>query len=484
MRSVLAQIRHTVSESAFLRSVLVLAGGAALGRGIVILFAPALTRIYTPDDFGALATFASLISVVMVVLSLRYEQAIVLPERPREAIALLGLSLGLAFTLSLTITTILWIKRDVLFLQGNLDVGFLWLLPFGFMGAGLYQAMSLWALRVQAVERIARTRLVQGFSSVLSQLTLGLAGFGSLGLLVGEVVGRVGGTCSLIRLLRGITLRELFDVQEILYVAKRYIRFPLYNSWAALLNTLSLQLPFLILPSLFNSDVAGFFSLAYSVLGLPSFLIGQAVGQAFFSRAARLTGDPEGLARFTTKTALGLLSLVIAVFPVIAVGGPDFFSLVFGESWRQAGVYAQIMTPWYMLWLVSSPLSGILALREWQGAGLAFTVAELLSRALALWVGGRLGSDVLAVALVSLAGFGISLAALISFLRAGYVNLRYIGLKALLFLAIGCIYASCLWMITAVIGLFGLLIAIPMASMGVYWWIKSENEWTMEGRGL
>lgn len=472
MRSILAQTRHRLSQSVFLRSVLILAGGTALGQGIVVLFAPILTRIYTPADFGALATFASIISVVAVVLSLRYEQAIVLPDQRREAITLLGLSLSLVFALSLAIATVFWIKRDVLLRLGGFHPDFLWLLPLGLIGAGLYQAMSFWALRVQAFERIARTRLIQGLGLILTQLGLGLAGLGSVGLLVGEVVGRVGGSWSLMLLVKGISLRELFDLQQMLYVAKRYLRFPLYNAWAALLNTLSLQLPFLMLPSLFSNDVAGFFSLAYRVLGLPSYLVGQAVGQVFLSRAATLKSVPEELARLTTRTALGLLALGIAMFTIIAIGGAELFALFFGKSWRQAGVYAQIMAPWYMLWLVSSPLSGLLTIREWQGAGLAFTIAELLSRALALWAGAALRSDVLAVTLVSLAGVMISFTALIWFLRAGYVDLGYIGPKALFLLSIGLVYASLLWILANMLGLWGLLGAIPIAGLGFYWWIE------------
>lgn len=484
MRNILTWMRHRLSQSAFLRSVLILVGGTALGQGIVVLLAPVLTRIYTPADFGVLATFASIISVVVVVLSLRYEQAIVLPEQRRVAVALMGLSLSLIFMLSFAIAIVLWIIRDILLRLGGFHADFLWLLPLGLLGAGLYQVMNFWALRVQAFGYIARTRLVQGFGMVLTQLGLGLAGLGSIGLLIGEVVGRVGGSWSLLVLLRGVTLRELFDIQQMLYAAKRYLRFPLYNAWAALLNTLSLQLPFLMLPSLFNNEVAGFFVLAYRVLGLPSFLVGQAVGQAFLSRAAMLKSVPEELAKLTTRTALGLLALGIAVFTIIAIGGAGLFGLFFGESWRQAGVYAQIMAPWYMLWLVSSSLSGLLAIREWQGAGLAFTVVELLTRGLALWVGAGLHSDVFTVALVSLAGVAISLMALIWFLRAGYVDLGYIAPRALSLLGVGLVYASFLWILREMLGLWGLLGAIPIAGLGSYWWVKRGEGWGVKGASL
>lgn len=481
MKGVLTLVKQKFSQSVFLRSALVLAGGTVLGQGVVVLFAPILTRIYSPTDFGTLASFASIVSVVVVVLSLRYEQAILLPEERRTAIALVALSLILVFVLTLGLAIGLWINRDALLRLGGFRADFLWLLPFGFVGAGLYQVMNLWALREAAFNQIARARLAQGIGMVLTQISLGIGGLGSVGLLIGEVVGRTWGTWSLLALLRGVTLHELFDVQQIRYAAKRYVRFPLYNVWAALLNTLSLQLPFLMLPSLFSTEVAGLFALAYRVLGLPSFLIGQAVGQAFLSNAATLQSTPEKLARLTTRTSLGLLAIGLAVFGIVAVGGAELFGIFFGSNWRKAGVYAQIMAPWYMFWLVSSPLSGLLAIREWQGAGLVFTVLELLARGLALWVGAELQLDIVTVALVSLAGAVISLAALIWFLRAGYVDLRSWTPQALCLLVLGLFYVFILWIFTNEVGLWGLLGAFPMLALGSYGWLRWERLGT--GRG-
>lgn len=475
MKGILTWAVRNFPKGAFSRSILLLAGSTALGQGIAVFFAPILTRIYTPADFGILAAFSSIISIVVVVLSLRYEQAIFLPERRQVAIALVSVSLGFVFVFSLAIAIALWLKRDMVLFLAGFHASFLWLLPLGFLGAGLYQVMNVWALRESAFERIARARLAQGLGMVLTQLSMGVLGLGPIGLLVGEVMGRVSGAWNLLALLRGVALRELLDVQSLLYALRRYVRFPLYNAWAALLNALSLQLPFLMLPSLFNNEVAGSFALAYRVLGLPSFLIGQAVGQALLSRAAALRNAPEELGRLTTQTALGLFALGVAVFSIVAIGGAELFGVLFGQSWRQAGVYAQFMAPWYVLWLVSSPLSGLLVIREWQGVGLVFTVMELLTRGLALWVGARLHSDILSVMLLSGAGIVISLTALVWFLRAGYVNVRDIGPSVLGCLGVGLVYNMVLWLCVRTLGLWGLLGAAPMVALVSYLWLRRRG---------
>ena len=64
----------------FARNVAVLAGGTALGQGLAVLASPLLTRLYTPSGFGVLAAYTSIFSILLVVVALRYELAIPLPE--------------------------------------------------------------------------------------------------------------------------------------------------------------------------------------------------------------------------------------------------------------------------------------------------------------------------------------------------------------------------------------------------------------------
>ncbi len=67
-------------RSGFARSVSILAGGAALAQAAAIATSPILTRIYKPADFGALQVFISLMGLVLVAASGRYEVALLLPD--------------------------------------------------------------------------------------------------------------------------------------------------------------------------------------------------------------------------------------------------------------------------------------------------------------------------------------------------------------------------------------------------------------------
>ncbi|MGD8894316.1 MAG: oligosaccharide flippase family protein, partial [Desulfobacterales bacterium] len=88
-------------QSRFLKSVAILASGTALAQAIPILASPVLTRLYTPENFGVLALFMAIVSSISPAVCGKYEVAMVLPRSNRQGMELLGITLWIAFGLSL-----------------------------------------------------------------------------------------------------------------------------------------------------------------------------------------------------------------------------------------------------------------------------------------------------------------------------------------------------------------------------------------------
>ena len=59
--------------------------GTALSNLLIILTTPLLTRLYTPEEFGVYSVFLSLLFIGTILVSLRYETAIPLPEDDDDA---------------------------------------------------------------------------------------------------------------------------------------------------------------------------------------------------------------------------------------------------------------------------------------------------------------------------------------------------------------------------------------------------------------
>ena len=88
-----AQVNRSTSESSFIKDVIKITSGTALGQAVVVLFSPILTRLYSPGDFGVFAVYASLLGVITVIGSMRYELAIPLPSDDQTAANVLVLAL-------------------------------------------------------------------------------------------------------------------------------------------------------------------------------------------------------------------------------------------------------------------------------------------------------------------------------------------------------------------------------------------------------
>jgi lipopolysaccharide exporter len=412
----------------FGRSVITLASGTALAQLLLALAMPVLTRLYTPADYGSLAVYSSTLTVLLVIASLRYELAIPLPDDEPTAASLLVLTIMLLTGMATVLSLLVWIGGDAFVTALKVPAlrPYLWLVPVGFFGAGMYQALSYWAIRRGAFSRIARTKLSQGVGQVVSQVALGLARVGAPGLLIGDVVGRVAGGAGLALLALHDRPSALVTRAGLAAAARRYRRFPLLTTWSGLFNIGSLQLPSIVFAASFGAAAAGLYSLSYKMLVLPTMLVGQAVGQVFLSHAAAAAGEPERLRRLTERTALVLFACGLPVFATVGLSGPRLFAIVMGSQWEQAGRYAQVLAPWFVVWLVSSPLSGLLSVREWQGSALAFSAFEFALRLGSLLAGAHRGSPLLAVALLSASGVIISVASIMRFLRAGHSSIVHL----------------------------------------------------------
>ena len=80
--------------------VSVLMAGTLISQLIPFLISPILTRIFTPQEFGAFGLYFSITMIFSVFITGRYEMAIMLPKDDRDSMSLVGLSLCITFSVS------------------------------------------------------------------------------------------------------------------------------------------------------------------------------------------------------------------------------------------------------------------------------------------------------------------------------------------------------------------------------------------------
>jgi len=380
------------------RSVSILAGGTALGQALAVLVTPLLTRIYRAEDFGYFQMYFAFIGFAALAVTLRYELAILLPEQEEIAANVVAATFCAVLLMSILLGFTAWFVHRNHLLPSNATGlhAYLWIIPLAVCGSGIFQTLNFWALRQKAYKRVAGTRLTQAFSQFGTQATIGMLHSGPLGLLLGDAVGRMSGSLSLARLLwlRSRNVFRSIRWRTIWSAANRYRRFPLVSSWSSLLNIGAYSVPPLLMAGLYGPKMLGWFALGDRVLGAPATLIGQAVSQVYAVEAATLAeSDPRALYALFFRSAKRLALLGAVPFVVFFLFSPSLFALVFGESWREAGVYARVLAAMHYLAFVSWPLTQTLNILEQQYWQLGWDVARLLLTCGSLWIAFRLGSS-------------------------------------------------------------------------------------------
>lgn len=399
----------TKPSNSFAGNVMKLASGTAAAQFIVLLSAPILTRLFAPEAWGVLAIFTAITGILGVIACMRYELSIMLPEKDEEAANLFGVSLFFAIIISLlTVPIIWWGKEPILSLLNAPGLGhYLWLVPIVVLINGIFLALNYWNSRTKHFGRLSIARVISSLASTFGKLGFGAAGYATAGTMIGATAaGQAFATTALggqiwrddrkvfFKSIRWRRMREGLI---------RYKKFPLFDSWAALMNTISTQLPPLLLAFVFSSTIVGFYALGHRLLSMPMGLIGGAVAQVFFQRAsvAKHEGNLAEVVR-TTVTRL----ILFGSFPLLLVMimGSELFSVVFGKQWAEAGIYAQILAPWILFAFFGSPISTLFLVLEKQRSHLVFNALLLGTRFASLLIGGFAGNILLSLVLYAGSG--------------------------------------------------------------------------------
>jgi|26BtaG_2_1085354.scaffolds.fasta_scaffold00671_2 O-antigen/teichoic acid export membrane protein len=371
------------TQGGFLKSVSVLAGGTAFAQIIAVIVLPIITRLYSPEDFALFAVYASILSILAVAICLRFEIAIPLPEKDEDALSLVILALlsNVGLTLLIAVSILLFQDSILDIIKQPQLAPFIWFIPIGVFFAGLYNALQYWTTRKKQFTTIAKTRMTQSIASSSVQIGSGAFSFGAFGLILGHVINSSTGIIRLFISFRKETkeLLNTISIPKLKKNWKRYDKFPKYSTFESLANVGAMQLPVIIIAAVALGPEAGYLMLAMKVMAIPMSLIGGAMAQVYLAHAPEYY-NRGSLREYTVQTIKQIAK--IAVIPIISIGvvAPFIFPVVFGESWVKAGYMVLWMIPWFVMQILSSPVSMSLHITGNQRIALMLQIAGLIIR--------------------------------------------------------------------------------------------------------
>lgn len=360
-------MKHRLIKSEFGRNITTLVSATAIAQVIPVLLQLYLRRVIPEEIYGVFAVYLVLTSILVVISTLRYEMAIVLPLRDKDAVNVAALSLLITILFNVLIFfTIVFFRKGLTALIGwdERYANWLFAVPIGALVYSSYQVINYWLIRKKAFRASASNKISRRVSEGILQGASGLAAWPT-GLLVGELFGRIVMLLSGIRqsVRKGFTLKHV-RTSRIQDVAKRYREFPGYQALPALLNTASLMIPVLIVNSFYGERITAQFDLSRQVLVLPLALISTAMSQVLFQKFSEKKNRKLPVISNLTKTTGFLLLLSLPVMVLLFFFGEPLFGFVFGKTYTTAGLYASTLVFAYMMQFVVSPVSVLMIALE------------------------------------------------------------------------------------------------------------------------
>ena len=376
-------------NSDFIKDAKTVLTGTSLSQIIPLIFYPLLTRIYSPEDFGLMAFFMSVCTVMIVLASGAYEQAILITKNNLELDSLIKLTLIRSLIILVVISLILIISINTVPYLFKYKIYLNWVLVLSLtvLFTIIYNIYNEWCVKKSEFKKLSVNKVYNSLFVSLFKSINKVFSFISNGLIVGEFIGKFAISLISIKsmLSNGTNIFKGYNIEILKKTRQKFKDYPRYMMFDLLINTIGGSVHVYIILAFFNANELGFISLSLSLLTLPVTVISGGIKDVFRQKANELYINEGSCRNFYTRllkpiAIIGFIGFLILYFIV-----PFIFPLVLGNKWLKSGLYAQYLIPLFYFNFVSMSLGGIFVIANkikislyWQIFNTTLTVTALL----------------------------------------------------------------------------------------------------------
>ncbi len=342
-------------KSEFSRNVLTLMTGTTIAQAIPIAISPILTRIYTPEDFGVFALFVSIVGIMAVVSTGKYEMSLILPKKDTFAYQLLILS-GIMVLVSSIIYLFSVVIADTFY---SIDAIY-YLLPLTVLFIGLNNTFDKYNNRIKNYKLMSYPRLIKTTIESIVSIAFMVLLHLKTGLIWGFVLGFFVSNLTMLYINVKSFQQKAFRVSKakMKILAKKYINFPKYNMPHAMLNTVSANAPIFLIPIFYGNATLGLYAFGLKIVMAPLGIFGQAIFNVLGQKMAEEYAKGNNIFSIYRNILKKLLVLALTMIPFF-IFADTIFAFIFGLDWRESGEYIQYMSIWILLSFILTPFATI-----------------------------------------------------------------------------------------------------------------------------
>ena len=366
---------------------------------------PVLSRIYDKEAFGTFGVLNNLILVSTTIIGFKLSEAFILEMKDERFKALARVSIHMVLLGVLVSFIIFAFCGPYLFKLLGVNVSY-WvalMIPL-FSGCfALEQIQVNYIRRLKEFKRSAYISSSMDLGSRIAAIGFGLnilADFS--GLLFKELLRVLGNLFLRGKLiLNGPILPVKIGITkwaEVRSIFKEYGQFPRYLMPSVLTSMLYGSVPFYFIGGSYGVDDLGDFTMAFTLLNFPVFILTNSIVSVFQRSAAEWVKNDTQKLKDASYYVLVLLTFISACgFGLVYWYGETIFEVFLGERWKTAGIMAVTIAPLFFARTVAPLAESLRVIFNTESLNLLFRVFGLIATLACFLLGIHFQLDLLII---------------------------------------------------------------------------------------
>ena len=369
---------NKTNNQSFYDNVITLLKGNSIAQAIPLLISPILARIYSPDNFAVFGLYMSILAILTVFVTGKYELAIMLPKSNRNALNVFALSIIISVINSLII---LLIAANPLFNFSELfsikmERQLILLIPLSVLLIGVFNSLRYLNNRNKQFTELAQTKVYRSLSTAIFNVSFGLLGLTNIGLITSNIIAQLFANVNLLR--HNIFLKNLYGSISLAQMKKmlsKYSKFPIFDLPANLFFNLYSSMLVFYFSVFMTPTVAGMYFFVNRLLKTPASFFVTSFQDVFFQK---ISENSDNIAVEAEKFSKQIFFFLFLPFFLIVYLSYFYSDLLFGNKWTDLYKYFYCISLPIFMSIINSPFAHILKVLNKQEYSLIIHVGRFI----------------------------------------------------------------------------------------------------------
>lgn len=373
-----------LKKTEFNKNVFSLFKGVFIAQIISVIGAVFLAKVYGAASYGFYNVFLSISGILTVLLTLNFEQSIVIDKKDTESNNIIN---SLCYTTIIIALCLLIFASIATHFISFLD-DYYSLLIVGIIGALLIankNILEMFLTRIKSFKIQSKTRILTATFTLTFQ---GILYF---------ILPNDG-------LIYGFILSLLIVLIYLLWQSKSIFKIPTYSNFLAsikehknlikyglasnFINSVANNILPLLIASFFSLAATGVYALSMKIVLTPMLLLSSSVSQVYFQKASEINNQSiEKLYHFTKKIVIVNVLIILLILILINTIGLYFLRFIFNNEWKNLELYVLILSFYILCRATFNPISYLITILDRLQVGLIFNIYLVLINITAIYVG-------------------------------------------------------------------------------------------------